>query len=48
MEYDVPNNHRVEIAQRAARYKEQLVDWDQEYVPTMFTPDIRMGTASYR
>jgi hypothetical protein len=43
IQYSVPQNHRVEIAQRAAMYKEQLTAWDVESYSTFFQPDLRFG-----
>ena len=43
IEYSVPANHRVEIAQRATAYKEQMASWDVESTSTFFTPDMRFG-----
>lgn len=44
IEYSVPGNHRAEIAQRAAAYREQLTSWDVESTSTFFQPDFRMYT----
>ena len=41
LEYGVPMNHRQEIANKAAMYKAQLVDWDVEAYSTFFQPDFR-------
>lgn len=43
LEYDVPSNHRTEIALRAASYRNMLEDWDQEYTSVFFTPNLRGG-----
>jgi len=41
LQYGVPLNARQEITQRAAMYKEKLVDWDVEASSTFFMPDYR-------
>jgi hypothetical protein len=46
IQYSVPQNHRVEIAQRAAMYKEQMISWDVESYSTFFQPDLRFGVLS--
>ena len=43
IEYDVPANHRQEIAIRAKAYREMLEDWDTEYTSTFFQPEMRMS-----
>jgi hypothetical protein len=43
LEYDVPANHRTEIAMRANTYRTMLEDWDQEYASVFFTPNMRAG-----
>lgn len=43
IEYEVPSNHRAEMAQRAAAYRELLEEWDVEYTSTYFQVDNRMN-----
>lgn len=45
IEYEVPGNHRQEIAMKAEKYRIKLENWDIEHVSTFFTPDIRMRSA---
>jgi hypothetical protein len=47
IEYSVPNNHRMEIAQKAKMYRDQLVDWDVEITSTFFQPDMRMRNYNF-
>ncbi len=41
IEFEVPANHRAEIAAKAAMYKEELEGWDVEYTSTYFQVDMR-------
>lgn len=41
IEYDVPANHRTEIALKANKYRTELEDWDVETFSSFFTPDQR-------
>ena len=43
IEYDVPANHRQEIAMRAAAYVEKMASFDIESTSTFFVPDVRFG-----
>lgn len=42
LEFDLPANHRQEIAIRAEKYKNDLNAWDVESTSSFFTPDYRM------
>jgi len=46
IEYSVPGNHRQEIMAKATMFRTKLEDWDQEFTPTFFAPDMRMGSYS--
>ena len=46
IEFSVPANHRQEIMAKATMYRTKLEDWDQEFTPTFFQPDMRMGSYS--
>jgi hypothetical protein len=48
IEFDVPSNHRQEIAARAKMYKEELEGWDVENVSVKFTPDMRAASREFR
>ena len=41
LEYGVPAQVRVELAQRAAKLEEMMTDWSQEEASTNFMPDYR-------
>lgn len=41
LEYSVPLNHRVEIANKAMQFKNDLEGWDVEAESTFFVPDPR-------
>jgi hypothetical protein len=42
LEYGCHINQRQEIAAKADKYRRELEDFDVEYAPTMFTPDMRL------
>lgn len=42
IEYGCHVNQRQEISMKANKYRSELEDWDTEYSPTFFTPDMRM------
>jgi hypothetical protein len=41
MEYGVVAPVRAELAQRAAKLEEMMMDWSQEEASTMFAPEFR-------
>lgn len=44
IEYGLPVNHRQEIAVRAEKYRNLLMDWDVENESVFFQPDVRNFT----
>jgi len=41
MDYGIPDQRMQLIAMQAAKYKEEMEDWDVEYNSTFFQPDMR-------
>lgn len=48
IEYGLPVNHRQEIALRAEKYRNLLMDWDVENESVFFQPDMRNYTRFIR